>query len=62
MNYYENDQKLFKTQNNSNQVVTSRISDDRYKYPRWRNAQRFCFKQSAISRMSKVILKISKRF
>ena len=38
MNYHENDQKRFKTQQNFYQVVTSRMSDDRYEYPRWRNA------------------------
>ena len=38
MSYYKNDQKFFKTQNNFYQVVTSRISGDRYEYPRWRNA------------------------
>ena len=37
MNYHENDQKLFKTQNNFYQLVTSRISDDKYEYPRRRN-------------------------
>ena len=37
MNYYENDQKLFKTPNNFYQVVTSRISDNGYEFPRWRN-------------------------
>ena len=30
MNYPESDQKLFKTHKNFYQVVTSRISDDRY--------------------------------
>ena len=38
MNYHENDQKLFKIQNNFYQVVTSHISDDRYEHPRWQNA------------------------
>ena len=37
MKYYENDQKLLKAQNNFCQVVTLRISDDRYEYLKWRN-------------------------
>ena len=41
MMYNENDQKLLKTYKNFYQGVTSRISGDRYEYPKWRNHYNF---------------------